>query len=53
MANCISAHIRSKSDITMKNEVLCHNICWLISAVYELDLEPVLWQEEASAWRVG
>jgi len=38
--------IRSKTDIAMKNEVLakilCHNICCLISAMYELGLEPNL-----------
>ena len=43
-------HVRSKTDIAMKNEVLCkvlcHNICCLISAIYELDLEPVFWQDQ-------
>jgi transposase len=38
--------VRSKSDVAAKNEVLCkvlcHNICCLISAMYELDLEPML-----------
>jgi transposase len=37
-------HVRSKTDIAMKNEVLCkilcHNICCLISAMYELGIEP-------------
>ena len=36
--------IRSKTEIAMKNEVLCkvlaHNICCLISAMYELGIEP-------------
>jgi transposase len=36
--------VRSKSDIAAKNEVLCkilcHNICCLISAMYELGIEP-------------
>jgi transposase len=36
--------IRSKTDIAMKNEalckVLCHNICCLISAMYELGIDP-------------
>ena len=45
-------HVRSKTDIAMKNEVLCkvlcHNICCLISAIYELDLEPVFWQNGSS-----
>ena len=37
--------VRSKTDVAMKNEVLCkvlcHNICCLISAMYELDIHPV------------
>jgi transposase len=37
--------VRSKGDLAMKNEVLakivCHNICCLISAIYELGIEPV------------
>lgn len=37
--------VRSKSDVAAKNEVLakilCHNICCLISAMYELGIEPV------------
>ena len=37
-------HVRSKTDVAMKNEVLCkvlcHNICCLISAVYELGITP-------------
>jgi len=36
--------VRSKDDTAMKNEVLCkilcHNICCLISAFYELGVEP-------------
>lgn len=40
--------VRSKGDIAMKNEVLCkivcHNICCLISAWYELGIEPILGQ---------
>jgi transposase len=38
--------VSSKTDVAMKNEVLCkilcHNICCLISAVYELGLQPSL-----------
>jgi hypothetical protein len=38
--------VRSKGDTAMKNEVLCkivcHNICCLISAWYELGIEPIL-----------
>jgi transposase len=37
-------HVRSRTDVAMKNEVLakilCHNICCLISAIYELGIEP-------------
>ena len=37
--------VRSKSDVAAKNEVLCkvlcHNICCLISAIYELVIDPV------------
>lgn len=42
--------VRSKTDTAMKNEVLakilCHNICCLISAMYELQIDPVFWQGE-------
>ena len=38
--------VRSKTDIAMKNEalckILCHNICCLISAFYELGIDPAL-----------
>jgi transposase len=37
-------HVRSKTDVAMKNEVLCkvlcHNICCLVNAMYELNLAP-------------
>ena len=37
-------HVRSKTDMAMKNEVLCkvvcHNICCVISAIHELGIEP-------------
>jgi len=40
--------VRSRTDIAMKNEVLakmvCHNICCLISAMYELGVDPVFWR---------
>jgi transposase len=45
-------HVRSKTDVAMKNEVLCkflcHNICCCISAQCELGIEPVFWPEEPS-----
>jgi transposase len=38
--------VRSKTDVAARNEVLakvlCHNICCLISAMYELGIDPVL-----------
>jgi hypothetical protein len=34
----------------MRNEALCkivcHNLCCLISAIYELGITPVFWQDE-------
>jgi len=37
-------HVRSKTDTAMRNEVLCkalcHNICCLIHAMYELGIDP-------------
>ena len=45
-------HVRSKSDTAMKNEVLCkflaHNICCLISAMYELNIEPEFWTKKTA-----
>jgi transposase len=42
-------HVRSKTDTAMKNEVLgkilCHNICCVISAIYELGINPVFWNQ--------
>jgi transposase len=38
--------VRSKTEVAAKNEVLakivCHNICCLISAMYELDIQPLI-----------
>jgi hypothetical protein len=40
-------HVRSKTDVAMQNEVLCkilcHNICCVIQAMYELGIEPTFW----------
>ena len=37
----------------MTNEVLaklvCHNICCLISAIYEMGVDPVFWVDKAQA----
>ena len=42
-------HVRSKTDVAMKNEVLCkilcHNICVLIQEMYELGIEPTFFNE--------
>jgi hypothetical protein len=42
--------VRSKTDTAMKNEVLakivCHNICCLISAMYELGIDPIFYSEK-------
>jgi transposase len=44
--------VRSKTDTAMKNEVLakilCHNICCLISAMFELGVDPVFWGQAES-----
>jgi transposase len=46
-------HVRSRTDVAMTNEVLCkilcHNICCLIQAMYELGIEPTFWAECLSA----
>jgi len=43
--------VRSKSPVAQVNEVLCkilcHNICVLITSIYELGLEPTFWTSEA------
>jgi transposase len=45
--------VRSKGDLAMKNEVLaklvCHNLCCLISAMYEMGVNPVFWIDQAQA----
>ena len=46
-------HVRSKTDVAMINEmlckILCHNICCLIQAMYELGIEPTFWEESLSS----
>lgn len=48
-----SDHVRSKTDLAMKNEVLCkflcHNIVCLIHAFYELGIEPMFGDSDAPA----
>jgi transposase len=46
-------HVRSKTPVAMKNEVLCkflcHNICVLIQSQCELGIEPAFWENEPKA----
>ena len=46
-------HVRSKTDTAMKNEVLCkvlcHNICCLIHAMYELGINPAFSTDSSTA----
>ena len=46
-------HVRAKTDTAMRNEVLakivCHNICCVISAWYELGIEPSFWMPKGEA----
>jgi transposase len=45
--------LRSKTDVAQKNEVylkvLCHNLCCLVKAIFELGIEPEFWPETAPA----
>lgn len=45
-------HVRSKSDVAMKNEVLCkiicHNICCLIQESHELGISADFWSSKSS-----
>jgi transposase len=47
------ARVRSKAPTAQINEVLCkvlcHNLCCLVSAFYELGIEPEFWSSGASA----
>jgi hypothetical protein len=46
-------HIRSRTDVAMRNEVyaklLCRNLCCLILSQLELGIEPVFWRNEPKA----
>jgi hypothetical protein len=46
-------HVRSKSDTSMRNEVLlkflCHNVVVVHQAIVELGIVPVFWPEESAA----
>jgi transposase len=43
-------HVRSKTDVAMKNEVLCkiicHNICCLIQESHELGIDTTFWSHQ-------
>jgi len=48
---------RSKTDTAMRNEVLakflCHNICCLIGAAYDMGVDPIIWAESLVAQKVA
>jgi hypothetical protein len=50
-------HVRSKTDVAMRNEalakILCHNICCVIQEMYELGIEPTFWGSDEEAVKVG
>jgi len=52
-----SDHVRSKTDVAMKNEVLCkiicHNICCLIQESHELGIDTVFWAETSPAQEIA
>jgi hypothetical protein len=43
--------LRSKGETAQVNELLCkilsHNLCCLISSMYELGVDPNFWADEA------
>lgn len=45
--------VRAKTETGQINEllckVLCHNLCVLVQAIYELKVEPVFWADSAPA----
>jgi transposase len=45
--------VRSRKPVQVRNEVLmkflCHNICCVIQAMYELGIEPTFWGEKKAA----
>ncbi len=49
--------LRSKTQTAQTNElrckVLCHNLCVLVGAIYELGIEPTFWAGADSAQKVG
>jgi transposase len=49
-------HVRSKTDVAMRNEalckILCHNICVLIQEIHELGIEATFWSESSNDQKV-
>jgi transposase len=45
--------LRSKTDVSMINEalckLLCHNLCCIISSIYELGINPIFWSHDVLA----
>jgi transposase len=45
--------LRSKTPVAQRNEILCkvlaHNLCCLVSSIYELGLAPTFWQDKRAA----
>lgn len=45
---------RAKTETGQVNavlcKVLCHTLCVLVEAIYELGIEPAFWAESAAAW---
>ena len=48
--------LRSKTRPAQVNEVLlkmlCHNLCVIVQAIFELGIEPTFWQESGETFRV-
>jgi len=49
-------HVRSKTDVAMRNEalckILCHNLCVLIQEMYELGIDPLFWTESSPVQKI-
>ena len=45
--------VRAKTDVAMRNEalakILCHNLCCVISAWYELGIDPSNWMPKGGS----
>lgn len=49
--------VRSKTETAQINEllckVLCHNLCVLVQAIYELGIEPNFWADTGAAQEIS